>query len=118
MVKLPLSLTQLFGEGSTQDINNLVIRKNDLPGLTPNATNTAESIFAALLLKSLENFEGFVTDENGNAVTNENDIPISYDNINVFLLLKVFQWESRLIEREYLFLVKTIVVNLFSNNET
>lgn len=42
------SLVQLFGASATQDATTLTIHKADLTGLTPSATNTAESLLAAI----------------------------------------------------------------------
>lgn len=46
------TLTQVFGAGATQTATTLSIAKADLAavGLTASATNTAESLFVALLL--------------------------------------------------------------------
>lgn len=46
------TLTQIFGAGATQTATTLSIAKADLAavGLTASATNTAESLFVALLL--------------------------------------------------------------------
>lgn len=48
------TLTQVFGANAVQDANTLTISKADLAsvGLTANATNTAESLIVALLLKA------------------------------------------------------------------
>lgn len=45
-------LTQVFGPGATQTATTVTILKADLQtvGLTPSATNTAESLYVALLL--------------------------------------------------------------------
>ncbi|MGL5925488.1 hypothetical protein [Chroococcidiopsis sp.] len=46
------TLTQIFGSGATQTATTLSIAKADLAtmGLTASATNTAESLYVALLL--------------------------------------------------------------------
>ena len=44
------SLQQIFGAGATQTATILSIAKADLTGLTATTTNTAESLFVALLL--------------------------------------------------------------------
>lgn len=46
------TLIQVFGAGATQTVTTLSIAKADLTalGLTASATNTAESLFVALLL--------------------------------------------------------------------
>ncbi|MBW4425942.1 MAG: hypothetical protein KME50_16195 [Nostoc desertorum CM1-VF14] len=55
------SLTQVFGTGATQDMNTLTISKADLVsvGLTASASNTAESLLIAIMLK----FKEVLTDE-------------------------------------------------------
>lgn len=46
------TLQQVFGAGATQTATTITITKADLTGLTASATNTAESLFVALLLKA------------------------------------------------------------------
>ncbi|MEA5624112.1 hypothetical protein [Nostoc sp. UHCC 0251] len=55
------TLTAVFGASATQDVNTLTISKSDLTstGLTPSASNTAESLLIALVLK----FKAALTDE-------------------------------------------------------
>lgn len=50
------TLTQIFGAAATQSATTLTIAKADLAalGLTATATNTAESLLVALLLKARE----------------------------------------------------------------
>lgn len=45
------TLQQLFGANATQDMNSLIIDKTDLVaiGLTASATNSAESLLAAII---------------------------------------------------------------------
>lgn len=54
-------LTAVFGANATQDADTLTISKADLTsvGLTPGASNTAESLLIALMLK----FKAALTDE-------------------------------------------------------
>jgi len=47
------TIGEVFGSGSTQTLDSLVISKSDLVGLTAQATNTAESMFVSLLLKAM-----------------------------------------------------------------
>ena len=42
-------LTDVFGAGASQDATTITISKASLVGLTPSASNTAESLLAALL---------------------------------------------------------------------
>ncbi|WP_017652301.1 hypothetical protein [Fortiea contorta] len=50
------TLTQVFGTNATQTATTITITKADLSstGLTASATNTAESLVAAILLKAAE----------------------------------------------------------------
>jgi hypothetical protein len=47
------SHARFFGNHFKQDANNIYITKSDLPSLTPEFNNTAESLFIALLLRTL-----------------------------------------------------------------
>ncbi|MBH8575459.1 hypothetical protein I8752_21090 [Nostocaceae cyanobacterium CENA369] len=116
MPLLPLTLTQIFGAGATQDSQYLVIPKSDLPGLTPSSNNTAESLVVALLLKALENFEGVLTDENGNTITDENNNPITYYQGDWVELMRVFQWNSSYIKERLgnYYLTNTLVAENFA----
>lgn len=44
------TLQEVLGAGATQDATTVTIVKANLPGLTPSATNTAESLLAGVLL--------------------------------------------------------------------
>lgn len=48
------TIIQVFGAGATQSATTITIDKSDLTSvsLTPSATNTAESLLAAILLKA------------------------------------------------------------------
>jgi hypothetical protein len=46
------TLIQVFGASATQTATTLTIAKADLTGLTASATNTAESLLVAILLKA------------------------------------------------------------------
>ncbi|MBC1242071.1 hypothetical protein [Nostoc sp. 2RC] len=89
-----LTLAQLFGASAVQTATQLVIQKPDLVavGLTPKSKNTAESLLVAILRHSLENFEGYLCDEIGNRITDQNGQFISYDNKSLYLLLEMFYW--------------------------
>ena len=41
----------VFGASAIQDLGSITIAKSDLPGLTASASNTAESLVVAILLK-------------------------------------------------------------------
>ncbi|WP_414573362.1 hypothetical protein [Nostoc sp. CCY 9925] len=48
----------LFGDNAFQDANKLVIHKDELPGLTPSISNTAESLLVGLINRSIANSGG------------------------------------------------------------
>lgn len=89
-----LSLNQLFGEGATQTPTMLTISKAGLVGLTASANNTAESLLVGILLTALANFQGVITDDNNQPITDENGVAISYDNSESFELLKIIPWQA------------------------
>ncbi|MDQ3018247.1 MAG: hypothetical protein M3Q64_00015 [bacterium] len=89
-----LTLQELFGVNAVQTTTELVIKKSDLVaiGLTATASNRAEQLVVAVLLQALRNFQGYLTDENGNTITDENNTAIEYDNSQFYELLEVFRW--------------------------
>lgn len=50
------TLSEVFGSGASQDLNNLTISKTDLvgKGLTAAASNRAEALLVAVILKSAD----------------------------------------------------------------
>ncbi|WP_088243946.1 hypothetical protein [Calothrix rhizosoleniae] len=46
------TLTEVFGANATQDASTVTINKADLAGLTASATNTAESLLAAIMIQA------------------------------------------------------------------
>jgi hypothetical protein len=59
------TLQQVFGTNATQDATTITLTKADLVGLTASASNTAESIIAAIVLTAADN----LTEENRAADT-------------------------------------------------
>lgn len=90
-----LTLQQLFGTNAVQDNQSLVIRKSDLPGLTPSANNTAESLLVAILLQAWYEFEGLLVDETGAAVVDEAGEAIAYDQRELYEKLNVWFWKRQ-----------------------
>ena len=108
-----LTLQELFGVNASQTATELVIRKADLVaiGLTPQTNNRAEQLIVAILLKALSSFQGYLTDENGNILTDENNAPIGYDNRHLYELLEVFRWDAYAKEKgDNVYLTETIVI--------
>ncbi len=89
------TLQQLFGVNATQDNQSLVIRKGDLPKLTPSANNTAESLLVAILLQAWYEFEGLLVDETGEAVVDETGEAIGYDQRKLYEKLNVWFWRRQ-----------------------
>jgi hypothetical protein len=61
------TLSEVFGAGATQTATSITILKADLTGLNPSATNTAESLLAAINLKAQES----LTQENFDTNTDQ-----------------------------------------------
>lgn len=100
MIINSLSLAQLFGKDAFQDENVLTIKKSSLPRLSPNPINTAESLLVGILLKSSENFQGIITNENNQPITDQNNQPITFDNSDAYELLKVITWKPYQVNRD------------------
>lgn len=102
-----LTLQQIFGANAHQDINYLVVIKNDFLSLTSTPTNKAESLLVAIVLNLHSNFEGVVLDENNLPVTDELDNNITFSNLNLYELLNVFHWKRQFLQT---MIVDTFVV--------
>lgn len=83
--------TEFFGEKSYQNESFVVIDKSNL-NLIPRTDNSAESLFAAIILRASYQFLGFLTDPEGNFVTDSEGSFIAYDNRLLFetIQLKYF----------------------------
>ncbi|BAT56383.1 hypothetical protein NOS3756_53880 [Nostoc sp. NIES-3756] len=97
---MELSLNQIFGFNAIQNGQFLILNKADFISLTANSSNTAESLLTAILLNTLENFQGYCTDENGNAITDEQNRKIDYDNSNLYPSLTIETWKPYTINRK------------------
>lgn len=69
------TLQQVFGANATQDANTITISKADLTpvGLTSSATNRAEQLFVAILLKAAAYL-------NPTTQTNDNDVQVTIES--------------------------------------
>lgn len=81
------TLQQVFGNGATQTATTITILKSDLTavGLTASATNKAESLFVALILKAKQYLNSINQENNVDIqVTIEDSFPsiISRNNRN------------------------------------
>lgn len=100
-----LTLQQVFGNNASQYADNLIIHKSDLPELIPSSTNSAESLFIALLLQVLQIFEGTITDENNNPITDENNNQITYGNDDNAEFLNVSLFNTYYQERDNILMI-------------
>lgn len=91
------TLQQLFGSNATQDNQSLVIRKSDLPKLTPSVSNTAESLLVAILLQAWNEFEGVLVDETGETVVDETGEAIGYDQRQLYEKLNLWFWKRQFV---------------------
>lgn len=89
-----LTLQELFGVNAVETAEELIIKKSDLSavGFTATASDRAEQLVVAVLLQVLRNFQGTLTDENGNPITDTHNIPVEYDNRNFWEFLEIFKW--------------------------
>jgi hypothetical protein len=109
-----LTLQQLFGVNAVQDSQTLTINKSDLK-ITPNLNNTAESLLIAILLNAFRTFSGYLEDEFGQPITDENNQPIEFDNSDAYQALKIFRWENKPINRNNLIYLRyTIVIESYT----
>lgn len=112
-----LTLQELFGVNAVQNADELIIKKSDLSavGLTATANNSAEQLLVAILLKALSNFQGYLTDESENLLSDENGNIIGYDNRELYELLEMFRWDAYVKEREQkVYLTETIVIHFYA----
>ncbi len=112
-----LTLQELFGVNAVQTATELVIKKTDLVeiGLTPQINNRAEQLAVAILLQALSAFQGYLTDESGNIITDENNTPIGYNNRESFEFLEMFLWGVYAKSRNnQVFLTETIVLKSYA----
>ncbi|MDZ8096715.1 MAG: hypothetical protein RMZ42_32975 [Nostoc sp. DedQUE05] len=111
-----LTLQELFGASAFQTATELVIKKSDLVAvkLTATANNRAEQLLVAILLQALSAFQGYLIDENGSIITDENNTPIRYDNRQLYELLEMFRWDAYAKERNnQIYLTETIVIESY-----
>lgn len=81
-----MTINEWFGVNASQTADTFTISKSDLPGLTPSANNSAESLLSAIILKAREQCEGLVCDELGRSIASESGF-IEYDNSELFDLV-------------------------------
>lgn len=112
-----LTLQELFGVNAVQTADELIIKKSDLSavGLTAAANNGAEQLLIAILLQALSNFQGYLTDESGNLLSDEIGNIIGYDNREMYELLEMFRWDAYIKKRQdNIYLTQTIVIENYA----
>lgn len=102
-----LTLGQIFGVGASQDSTTIAIQKSALVGLAPSANNTAEQILAAVIKTASQQFEGWLTDPDGNAVLSPDNFSVDYDNSGIYEVLGIHQWQTQILNENirYTFLI-------------
>ncbi len=73
-------MAQCFGVNVVETSSTITLLKSDLLGLIPQNTNTADSIFAAIINNTWQQYEGNLTDENGVNIADQNGAIVTYDN--------------------------------------
>ena len=87
-----VSVEDLFGGGSYQDENFLIINKSNL-NISASNNNSAESLLAAIILKASFQFIGTLTVPGGELLTDPDNNPITYDNRNLFEISELSYYE-------------------------
>ncbi|MBD2360045.1 hypothetical protein H6G36_02325 [Anabaena minutissima FACHB-250] len=109
------TLEQLFGVNAAQDSQALVIQKSDLPSLTPNINNSAESLLIAIILQALENFQGEITTPEGEKIVDPNNNPITYNNSVLYATLLVERFDGFIEQRSGSYVVRnTLIIHQFT----
>jgi hypothetical protein len=104
-----ITLENLFGEGSYQDVEKVVIQKNSI-GLSASTHNSAESIFAGILEHSRKNFHGMLT-ANGEVVRSGIE-PIEFDNSSLYEFLKIYYSRNEILGSNFISVFKIFLLIL------
>lgn len=107
---MELTLRQIFGSSATQNNDQVIIWKAELPNLTPLNNNLGGQLLAAILLKTLSIFQGTIKDELGDSIWDEAGLTIDYDNSNLYENLLLFPWQTQLIKTESISYIKHTIV--------
>ncbi|MBW4598727.1 MAG: hypothetical protein KME29_03835 [Calothrix sp. FI2-JRJ7] len=108
---MQLTLQELFGEGSYQDINKVVINKNSLPLLIPNSNNSAQALFAALLEKARVNYHAQLS-TGTTTLTIDGYEPIEYDASVNYDFLNVYYSRNQINTDTFNFIYKVVIREL------
>ena len=106
---MQLTLQQLFGEGSYQDAEKVVINKTSLP-LTPSINNSAQSLFVALLEKARFNYHGQLS-ANGSWLTIDG-ANLEFNNSNNYHELNVFYLRNQIQGNVFQSIYKVVILEL------
>lgn len=107
-----LTLRQLFGKNAAQDNQTLIIHKSDLPYLTASDNNRAEQLLIAILLQAHKHFEGRFVDPNNEAVTDENNTFITYNNSELYKKMQINYWRRQYLRETYR-IQDTFIIHIF-----
>lgn len=112
-----LTLQDVFGANSTQDSNTLTVSKSDLisAGLTPVATNTAESILIAIILNLLGVFSGLVVDSSDEILVDSDGVFLGYQDDDSYQSFYAFYWRKTQSKRQGTFYINDqLVINEYT----
>lgn len=101
---MQLTLQDLFGEGSYQDGEKVVINKVSLP-LIPSIENTSQSLLAALLEKARVCFHGQLS-ANGQWLTIDDIEPLEYDNSHLYPYFNLFYARNQVKGSQFTYIYK------------
>ncbi|AKG21488.1 hypothetical protein [Calothrix sp. 336/3] len=88
-----LTLEQIFGQGTVENASTISIPKSGLSGLSASASNSPESLLAAILINALRQFQGEIT-ANGQTL-NANGNPLTYSNKKYwYALINLEPWTT------------------------
>lgn len=82
---IELDVNHLFGGNYSQTDEEIIINKQSLRGLDINVNNP-QSLLAAIIHTANDVFVGNLELPDGEALTTENDEPISYDNSRLYFV--------------------------------
>lgn len=111
---MQLTLQELFGEGSYQDAEKVVINKASLPSLIPSIANTAQSLFVALIEKARVNYHGQLS--TGNDWLTIDGEPFEYDASTNFDELNIFYSRNQIQGDIFAVIYKVIVREVISGS--
>ncbi|MEH2454492.1 hypothetical protein [Nostoc sp.] len=95
-----LTLAQIFGQEASQTLTTVTIQKSALQGLVSSADNHAEAILAAIMKTGLQQFQGWLTDPDGNPVLSPDNLTVDYDNSALYDVINIKEWRTQFIDKK------------------